>query len=283
MDINLHNESIKKLTNKEKELKAQFSKIGTIILLCSIVVELLVIVISRWFTFAILISSIVILSFDLIFMVIYCEKKKTNFYFKEINKLVIEILRYETNFDITSKEDQKEYISDIKSTRFQDGDFINLNGAFDFNDGGISGTLFNVILSRSNGKTSYTTFSGVMVTFNVETKLDTQIRNDMYAPFKLKKDRSESSREVRVYLPRKSAGKYQKIVLECFNDLLKAFDVKSVGIDFRGNTGSFYVNYYTKMIKLNNISKDSIVALCKLYIDCLNMAVNIKNKIEGDF
>ncbi len=287
MEMYLYEKKIRELKKKHDKMISSFKVTGTISLIASIFVLIISSIIfikvindEDWFIF----SFSMLLTFvgitDLMIMLLVCTNKRTRFYFYEVNKLVVDILRAESNFDIVSGKDKKEYIKMLKETRVQDGDMISVYSAFELFNSDIKGSIFNVIFSRSNGKTSYETLRGLVIRFSVNTNLNMQIRNDHYAPFKLRRYKDVDIDDARIYLP-KEGGKYGDVILECYNDLLKSFDAKSVGIDVCNGEVTFYINYMNKMIRIRKYDSNDIENYCRMYIDTINKAIEIKERIEN--
>lgn len=285
MEMYLYEERVKKLKEKYDAMKKKSLTLA--IVLGVVAISILAVVLSLYLRRSNQDDYFLLLVFSLTFVpliylciiIVTISTRKYKFYFSEVNKVIVEILRDEGNLTINTKE-KKEFVEDLRKTRVQDGDFVTLLNAFTFSGSEISGSLYNLILSRSNGKTSYETLKGIVVSFNVESDLNAQVRNDLFAPFKMKKYKDLSTKEARVYLPKKEEGKFDEVLVDCFYDLHSDFNSKSVGIDVKDGVCTIYINYMNNMIKIKSFDSKAIENYCRMYIEGIEEAIKIKEKLE---
>lgn len=288
MEMYLYDEEIKKLKMKHDDLIKDFKSMGIVLTIMTVSIFIVLLFLNYrlentdYIMFEMLFVFI-ISTIDVVIMVLHCERKKRAFYYDEVNQVVINVLRGESNLEIINKKSHKEYLSELRETRVQDGDFISLYNAFDFKNDDINGTIYNVIFSRSNGKASYETLRGLVLRFKATTSLNVQVRNDMFAPFKLKKDKEETEKPMRVYLPKKEEGKFSEIAINCFNILKEKFDAQSVGVDIRPGEVVFYINFGKNMVKIKSFDQKNIEKYCNMFVNSINVATELKEKIEGEF
>ena len=288
MEMYLYEEEVKKLKLKHGALLSDINNMGIVLTLVTVSLIVSYIVFSfRHFEGDILLlfffGLFVIICTDVIIMTLYCESKKRKFFYDEVNKVIINILRSELNLDLTNTKDMKEYKKELRQTRVQDGDFINLYGAFDYQNEDIKGTVYNVIFSRSNGKTSYETLRGLVLRFRVDSSLNSQIRDDMFAPFKMHKVRDDSTKAMRLYVPKREEGKYDDTLVGSFNYLKENFNAKSVGIDVSNKEAVIYINYMKYIPRIKKYDSEDIENYCKMFVNGIEASLKIKEILERNY
>lgn len=286
MEIYFYKEKIDKVIENYNKLrkKMMFLRVSLAILVLILLITTLIIFIKESsaidyfgpiaFCFVFLIT---------IFYVIFYAYKKNKYFYEEIDKLIISILRLETDYDVMKKYDKKGYTAKIYDTRIvSNGDSITLKSALSYETGNIKSDIYSLTASRSNSNSSITVIDGIVVSFDLKTNLDFQIRTDKIAPRGMKKLKTLSTKEYSVYSEQSldtKNGVNEKLVKQI--EWLKGkFDCRNVGIDYNRDCVSFYVSKKEILSFPKKLTTSSIEEMCKKYLECIENTKSFFLEVE---
>lgn len=287
MDLFLHRNAIKEIKENYKKLTEKLYKVLIILTIFSIFLTITLLILKTLFSWPIevvFIPSLIILVFGIAFAFIWYEYKKDDFFYKELTNLLTKIIRLETNFDISQNNDKLVCQERVLETKFANkGEPINVKSSLDFEKDGIMGSLM-LVHTTTVGEHQTDIITGFIVSLNVPTSLELQIRTDHYQYSKYRKSKLNQSIEYTVYHPKSNDDvEMPNYVCENLKWLKNNFEGKFYGIDYQKDKVSFFISE-TKMTKLpKNFEEEKIEELCNKYIHYLEKSKDFVLKINDEF
>ena len=287
MDLFLHRNSIKETKEKYNKLSKKLYKVLTILALAALFITtiLLVLKISNdWPIEVVLAPLVVIIVFGTAITAIWYTYKKDSFFYNEFTELLIKIIRLETNYDIQKNNDKLVCHEKVLETKFaNNGEVINVKSSLDFEKDGITGSLM-MVHTTTAGEHQMDIITGFIVSLNLPTFLEMQIRTDHNRYSKYRKSKLNKSNDYTVYYPKNkddtAIPDYVSKNLEWINT---NFDGKFFGIDYQNDKVSFFVSE-EKMEKLpKKFEEENIEKICNKYIHYLEKSKEFATIIIEEF
>lgn len=290
METYLYKEKIEKTKEEYLKIKNKLLKIGItiFIIVFLIVLTFLLLFIKKIVSIdCFLAVTLCTLVYPSICYIVYYAYKKNKFYYEELDKLLITILRLETNYDIEKRFTKKEYLNHLYDTRIASrGDSITLKSALSFESDDLNGEIYVVSISKNTGQSSYDVINGVVLTYKRETSFNFQARTDKFSFNKSRKVKELSSNLFNVYVERDvPLGKEQVdfMVYSYLEKLKQKFDTINVGIDFQENKISFFASSKDLLKMPKKIETNEITNIASQYIKCLNVLEEFNKELENNF
>lgn len=286
MEIYLYKDIIDKANVEYSKLKKKLLIIGLVGsgIIILLVLVLLILSLKGYIGKDAFLCGLIVLPFlFVIYYIVFYSYKKNKFIYNELDKLIISILRLETDYDFSKKYDKNGYIAKIYDTRIaRHSDEITLKSAFTFASESIKGDLFFLTISRRNQKSSSVILNGIVVSLALESNLDFQIRTDKNVPLGMKKIKDISTDSYTIFTD-KTINPKDNINLNVINSLdwLKQnFDSKNVGIDFNKNIVSFYVSESDIFKMPHKLTSSIVEEICKSYLSYLRKTELFAEELE---
>lgn len=290
METYLYKEKIEKTKEEYLKLKNKFFKIGIIssFIILIIIITFLILFFQRIVSKDLFLAvSICIVIYPCCSYIVYYSYKKNKFYYEELDKLIITILRLETNYDIEKRFTKKEYLNHLYDTRIANrGDSIILKSALSFEGNNLSGEMFVVNISKNTGQSSYDIINGVVLTYKSETIFNYQARTDKFALNKSRKVKELSSKMFNVYVEKNVPLGKEQVDTKTYSyieKLKQKFDTINVGIDFQDDKISFFASNNDLLKMPKKIEVDEIIRVTTEYIKCLNILEELHQELEKNF
>lgn len=290
METYLYKEKIEKIKQEYSKLKRKLLNIGLLILgtILIIILTFLFLMLKELVsTDCFLAVTICALVYPTIFYITFYSHKKVKFYYEELDKLLITILRLETNYDIEKRFTIKEYLNHLYDTRIANrGDSIILKSAFNFEANDLSGEIYAVNILKNTGGSSYDVINGVVLTYKRETIFNFQARTDKFSFNKSRKVKELSNSMFNVYVEKDVVlGKEQVdlMVYHYLEKLKQEFDTINVGIDFQEDKISFFASS-KDLIKIpKKMEVNEVINIASQYIKCLHILEELNKELENNF
>lgn len=290
METYLYKEKIEKTKKEYLKLKNKLFKIGIIssFIILIIIITFLILFFQRTVSkdcfLAVTICSVI---YPFCCYMVYYSFKKNKFYYEELDKLIITILRLETNYDIEKSFTKKEYLNHLYDTRIANrGDSIILKSALSFKGNNLSGEMYVVNISKNTVQSSYDIINGVVLTYKRETIFNYQARTDKFAFNKCRKVKELSNKMFNVYVEKNVPLGKEQVDTKIYNyieKLKQKFDTINVGIDFQDDKISFFASNNDLLKMPKKIEVDEIISVITEYIKCLNILEELNQELEKNF
>lgn len=287
MDLFLHRNAIKEIKENYKKLTQKLYKVLIILAIIAILLIITLLILKTIFLWPIevvFVPSLIILVFGIAFAFVWYEYRKDCFFYKEYTNLLTKIIRLETNFDISQNNDKLVCHERVLETKFANkGESINVKSSLDFEKDGIMGSLM-LVHTTTVGEHQTDIITGFIVSLNVPTFLELQIRTDHYRYSKYRKSKVNQSKEYTVYYPKGNEDfEIPNYVCENLKWLKNNFEGKFYGINYQKDKVSFFISE-EKMRKLpKSFDEEKIEEHCNKYIHYLEKSKDFALKINDEF